>query len=98
MLLMRNITIVVATVVLTKPQRAAAKDGPVEKLRSVVFRSRAAMVFMMADLGGESSAACEFTLERRVERGGASPHSISRSGSLAWPHAEPVIRCEGRSR
>ena len=69
----------VATVVLTNPQRAAAKDGPVEKLRSMAFRSTAAVVFMMADLSGESSAACELTVKRSVSGGRAGPHSINRN-------------------
>ena len=89
---------VVATVVLINPQRAAAKDGPVEKLRSVVFRSRAAVVFMMADLGGDSSAACELIVKRSMADGRADPHPVNRSDWRAWLPEEPVTRCEDRWR
>ena len=79
MLLIRNITIVVATVVLRKPHRAAAKDGPVGRLLSRAVAARE--VFIGADLGGgESSAASEMRVYRTGPGGRARPHSVNRSG------------------
>ena len=63
-LLSRNITMVVATVVLRKPHRAAAKDGPVASIMALEPRTELALdwvaeAFMGVDLqGSESRAAC----------------------------------------
>lgn len=64
---------VVATVVLRKPHRAAAKDGP-------VTMGGEAMAFMMLDLrGGESGTARVQDVDCNRLGGCAGSHSLSRN-------------------
>jgi hypothetical protein len=72
-------SIVVATVVLTKPHRAAAKDGPVRTGAEDGVSDGSVAEVIGTNLLGDG-VALNGTMLRVLEVGGAGAHLVSRSG------------------